>query len=113
MVGPEHRELLHNIMQSLRAHVVMRKDVDYIVKKDEIMLVDQFTGRIMEGRTFSDGLHQAIEAKEGVTVKDENQTQASITVQNYFRIYKILSGMTGSATPCRLYNFLCCSWVSS
>lgn len=95
----EHRELLHNIMQSLRAHVVMRKDVDYIVKKDEIVLVDQFTGRIMEGRTFSDGLHQAIEAKEGVTVKDENQTQASITVQNYFRIYKILSGMTGSATP--------------
>ncbi|MED3573618.1 accessory Sec system translocase SecA2 [Cytobacillus praedii] len=95
----EHRELLHNIMQSLRAHVVMRKDVDYIVKKDEIMLVDQFTGRIMEGRTFSDGLHQAIEAKEGVTVKDENQTQATITVQNYFRIYKILSGMTGSATP--------------
>lgn len=97
----EHRELLHNIMQSLRAHVVMRKDVDYIVKKDAIMLVDQFTGRIMEGRTFSDGLHQAIEAKEGVTIKEENQTQASITVQNYFRMYKTLSGMTGSALPAK------------
>lgn len=97
----EHRELLHNIMQSLRAQVVMRKDVDYIVKKDEIMLVDQFTGRIMEGRTFSDGLHQAIEAKEGVTIKEENQTQASITVQNYFRMYTTLSGMTGSALPAK------------
>jgi len=95
----EHRELLHVVMQSLRAEVVMRKDVDYIVKNDSIMLVDQFTGRIMEGRTFSDGLHQAIEAKEGVTVKDENKTQASITVQNYFRLYDVLSGMTGSATP--------------
>jgi len=97
----EHRELLHNIMQSLRAHVIMRKDVDYIVKNDAIMLVDQFTGRIMEGRTFSDGLHQAIEAKEGVTIKEENQTQASITVQNYFRMYKTLSGMTGSALPAK------------
>lgn len=97
----EHRELLHNIMQSLRAHVIMRKDVDYIVKDDQIMLVDQFTGRIMEGRTFSEGLHQAIEAKEGVTVKEENQTQASITVQNYFRMYTTLSGMTGSATPAK------------
>lgn len=97
----EHRELLHNIMQSLRAHVIMRKDVDYIVKNDQIMLVDQFTGRIMEGRTFSDGLHQAIEAKEGVTIKEENQTQASITVQNYFRMYKTLSGMTGSALPAK------------
>lgn len=97
----EHRELLHNIMQSLRAHVVMRKDVDYIVKNDEIMLVDQFTGRVMEGRTFSDGLHQAIEAKEGVTIKEENQTKASITVQNYFRMYSTLSGMTGSAIPAK------------
>ncbi|QED49635.1 accessory Sec system translocase SecA2 [Cytobacillus dafuensis] len=97
----EHRELLHNIMQSLRAHVVMRKDVDYIVKKDVVMLVDQYTGRIMEGRTFSDGLHQAIEAKEGVTIKEENQTQASITVQNYFRMYATLSGMTGSAIPAK------------
>ncbi|MDW2876614.1 MULTISPECIES: accessory Sec system translocase SecA2 [Bacillaceae] len=97
----EHRELLHNIMQALRAHVVMRKDVDYIVKGDDILLVDQFTGRIMEGRTFSDGLHQAIEAKEGVTVKEENQTQASITVQNYFRMYATLSGMTGSALPAK------------
>ncbi|MBY0123503.1 accessory Sec system translocase SecA2 [Bacillus sp. S/N-304-OC-R1] len=97
----EHRELLHNIMQSLRAHVVMRKDVDYIVKNDQIMLVDQYTGRIMEGRTFSDGLHQAIEAKEGVTIKEENQTQASITVQNYFRMYTTLAGMTGSAMPAK------------
>ncbi|MFT4414444.1 accessory Sec system translocase SecA2 [Fredinandcohnia humi] len=95
----EHRELLHILMQSLRASVVMRKDVDYIVRKDDVLLVDQFTGRIMEGRTFSDGLHQAIEAKEGVPIKEENETQATITVQNYFRMYKLLAGMTGSAMP--------------
>lgn len=101
LYSSEHSELLHNVMQALKAHIVMRKDVDYIVKDDDIVLVDQFTGRTMEGRTFSDGLHQAIEAKEGVSVKEENQTQASITVQNYFRMYKLLSGMTGSATPAK------------
>ncbi len=97
----EHRELLHHLMQSLRAAVVMRKDVDYIVRGNDILLVDQFTGRIMEGRTFSEGLHQAIEAKEGVVVKEENDTQATITVQNYFRMYQTLCGMTGSATPAK------------
>ncbi|QOR66293.1 accessory Sec system translocase SecA2 [Cytobacillus suaedae] len=97
----EHRELLHHLMQSLRASVVMRKDVDYIVRGNDIVLVDQFTGRIMEGRTFSEGLHQALEAKEGVIVKEENDTQATITVQNYFRMYTTLCGMTGSATPAK------------
>ena len=95
----EHQPLYHNILQSLKAHYVMRKDVDYIVKEDDILLVDPFTGRIMDGRTFSDGLHQALEAKEGVSVKEENLTQATVTVQNYFRMYETLSGMTGSATP--------------
>ena len=79
----------------------MKKDVDYIVKDDEILLVDPFTGRILDRRTFSEGLHQAIEAKEKVTIKEENLTQASITVQNYFRMYKTLAGMTGSATPAK------------
>lgn len=97
----EHREFMHIAMQTLRAKVVMRKDVDYIVKDDKIMIVDPYTGRIMEGRTFSDGLHQAIEAKEKVTVKEENNTQASVMIQHYFRLYKHVSGMTGSAVPSR------------
>ncbi|MCL6584936.1 MAG: accessory Sec system translocase SecA2 [Anoxybacillus sp.] len=95
----EHQALLHNVMQSLRAFVVMKRDVDYIVKDGKVLLVDQFTGRIMEGRTFSDGLHQAIEAKEGVEITEENDVQATITIQNYFRMYEKLCGMTGSATP--------------
>ena len=95
----EHREFMHIAMQTLRAKVVMRKDVDYIVKEDKIMIVDPYTGRVMEGRTFSDGLHQAIEAKEKVTLKEENNTQASVMIQHYFRLYKHLSGMTGSAVP--------------
>ncbi|KXG08968.1 Protein translocase subunit SecA [Anoxybacillus sp. P3H1B] len=95
----EHQALLHNIMQSLRAFAIMKRDVDYIVKDGKVLLVDQFTGRIMEGRTFSDGLHQAIEAKEGVEITEENDVQATITVQNYFRMYETLCGMTGSATP--------------
>lgn len=95
----EHRELLHVTMQSLRAKVIMKRDVDYIVKEDKIMIVDPYTGRIMEGRTYSDGLHQAIEAKEKVSVKEENSTQASITIQHYFRKYQHLAGMTGSAVP--------------
>lgn len=97
----EHREFMHIAMQTLRAKVVMRKDVDYIVKDDKIMIVDPYTGRIMEGRTFSDGLHQAIEAKEKVSIKDENNTQASVMIQHYFRLYKHVSGMTGSAVPSR------------
>ncbi|WP_027409254.1 accessory Sec system translocase SecA2 [Anoxybacteroides tepidamans] len=95
----EHQALLHNVMQSLRAFMIMKRDVDYIVKDGKVLLVDQFTGRIMEGRTFSDGLHQAIEAKEGVEITEENDVQATITVQNYFRMYETLCGMTGSATP--------------
>ncbi len=97
----EHREFLHIAMQTLRAKVVMRKDVDYIVKDDKIQIVDQYTGRIMEGRTYSDGLHQAIEAKEKVSIKEENNTQASVTIQHYFRLYSHISGMTGSAMPSR------------
>ncbi|EMI09535.1 accessory Sec system translocase SecA2 [Anoxybacillus gonensis] len=97
----EHQPLLHNIMQSLRAAVIMQRDVDYIVKDGKVFLVDQFTGRVMEGRTFSDGLHQAIEAKEGVEITEENDVQAMITIQNYFRMYEKLCGMTGSATPAK------------
>ncbi|AIE61385.1 accessory Sec system translocase SecA2 [Bacillus methanolicus] len=95
----EHQDLFHNVMQSLRAFAVMKKDVDYIVKEGKVLLIDKFTGRIMEGRTFSEGLHQAIEAKEGLEITEENDTLATITIQNYFRMYKTLSGMTGSATP--------------
>ena len=85
------------MLQSLKAHTVFRRDVDYIVKDDQVVIVDEFTGRLMAGRRFSDGLHQALEAKEHVTVAAENQTLASITFQNYFRMYDKLSGMTGTA----------------
>ncbi len=89
--------LMHHITAALRAHVLFAKDVDYIVSNNEIVIVDEFTGRTMAGRRWSDGLHQAIEAKEGVAIQQENQTLASITFQNYFRIYDKLSGMTGTA----------------
>ncbi len=89
--------LLHHVMAALRAHNLFQKDVDYIVKDDEIVIVDEHTGRTMEGRRWSEGLHQAIEAKEGVNIQNENQTLASITFQNYFRLYNKLSGMTGTA----------------
>jgi preprotein translocase subunit SecA len=89
--------LLHHLNAALRAHVMFHKDVEYIVKDGEIVIVDEFTGRTMPGRRWSDGLHQAVEAKEGVAVKQENQTVASITFQNYFRLYDNLSGMTGTA----------------
>ncbi len=89
--------LLHHLNAALRAHVIFQRDVDYIVKDGEIVIVDEFTGRTMAGRRWSDGLHQAIEAKEGVAIKHENQTIASITFQNYFRLYNNLSGMTGTA----------------
>ena len=89
--------LMHHITAALRAHSLYNKDVDYIVKDGDIVIVDEFTGRTMSGRRWSDGLHQAVEAKEGLTVKEENQTIASITFQNYFRLYKNLSGMTGTA----------------
>lgn len=93
----EHMELSHLINQALRAQELYKKDVEYVVKDGEVVIVDEFTGRLMFGRRFSDGLHQAIEAKEGLKVKSEDQTLASITFQNYFRLYRKLSGMTGTA----------------
>lgn len=97
LYDPEHIALLHHIYQGLKAHHLYAKDVDYMVKDDEVIIVDEFTGRLMEGRRWSDGLHQAVEAKEGVKVKNENQTLATITFQNLFRMYKKLAGMTGTA----------------
>lgn len=90
-------DMLHFVNNALRAHAVFKIDVDYVVQNDQIIIVDEFTGRLMEGRRYSDGLHQALEAKENVTVQNENQTYASITFQNYFRMYKKLAGMTGTA----------------
>ena len=92
-----HIELVHHIYQALKAHYLFKRDVDYMVKDNEIVIVDEFTGRLMPGRRWSDGLHQAIEAKENVRVKKENQTLASVTFQNYFRMYSKLAGMTGTA----------------
>ena len=92
-----HIRLMHHLTAALRAHALFHRDVDYIVKDGEVVIVDEFTGRTMPGRRWSDGLHQSIEAKEGVRVKEENQTVASITFQNYFRMYDKLSGMTGTA----------------
>lgn len=89
--------LVHHVTAALRAHKLFRKDVDYVVKNDKVVIIDEFTGRMMEGRRYSDGLHQALEAKEGVSIQHENQTLASITFQNYFRLYPKLSGMTGTA----------------
>ena len=93
----EQINVLHHIEQALRAHALFKRDVDYVIVDDEVLIVDEFTGRIMVGRRYSDGLHQALEAKEGVTIEKETQTLASITLQNFFRIYKKLSGMTGTA----------------
>ena len=92
-----HVTLNHHINQALRAHVVMQRDVDYVVQDGEVIIVDQFTGRLMKGRRYSDGLHQAIEAKEGLEIQNESMTMATITFQNYFRMYKKLAGMTGTA----------------
>lgn len=97
LYDPMNIELLHHVNQALRAHVLFKCDVDYVVKEGEVMIVDEFTGRLMPGRRWSDGLHQAIEAKENVNIENENQTLATITFQNYFRMYKKLSGMTGTA----------------
>ncbi len=94
---PENATLQHHINQAIRAHGIMANEVDYVVKDGEVLIVDQFTGRIMHGRRYSNGLHQAIEAKEGVKIQNESKTLATITFQNYFRIYKKLSGMTGTA----------------
>lgn len=92
-----HMETLHHVNQALKAHTLFKRDVDYVVKDGEVIIVDEFTGRLMPGRRWSDGLHQAIEAKEKVNVENENQTLATITFQNYFRMYKKLAGMTGTA----------------
>ncbi len=93
----ENSEIVHNVNQALRAHGIMKKDIDYIVKDGEVLIVDEFTGRIMYGRRYNNGLHQAIEAKEHVKIADESKTLATITFQNYFRMYNKLSGMTGTA----------------
>jgi len=97
LYDPRNIEFLHHVQQALRAHAMYKRDVDYVVKDGEVMIVDEFTGRLMPGRRWSDGLHQAIEAKEGVKIENENQTLATITFQNYFRMYAKLSGMTGTA----------------
>jgi len=93
----ENTLVVHHLNQALRANVMFKRDIDYIVKNDKVIIIDEFTGRMMDGRRWSDGLHQAVEAKEGVTIEPENQTLASITFQNYFRMYPKLSGMTGTA----------------
>jgi preprotein translocase subunit SecA len=95
--APEEIEFLHHVEQGLRAHTLYKRDRDYVVKEGEVLIVDEFTGRLMPGRRWSDGLHQAIEAKEGVKIENENQTLATISFQNYFRMYSKLSGMTGTA----------------
>ncbi len=97
LYDPRNIDILHHVHQALRAHVLFKKDADYIVKSGQVIIVDEFTGRLMPGRRYSEGLHQALEAKEGVKVENENQTLASITFQNYFRMYDKLAGMTGTA----------------
>ncbi len=97
LYDPRHIDILHHVNQALKAHAIFRRDVDYIVKDGQVIIVDEFTGRLMPGRRWSDGLHQAVEAKEGVPIERENQTLATITIQNYFRMYKKLAGMTGTA----------------
>ncbi|MBW2350756.1 MAG: preprotein translocase subunit SecA, partial [Deltaproteobacteria bacterium] len=97
LYDPAQAELLHHVQQALKAHALFKKDIDYLVKDGQVVIVDEFTGRIMPGRRYSDGLHQALEAKEGVKIESENQTLASITFQNFFRMYEKLAGMTGTA----------------
>jgi preprotein translocase subunit SecA len=97
LYDPRNIETLHHVNQALRAHTLFKRDVDYVVKEGEVVIVDEFTGRLMPGRRWSDGLHQAVEAKENVRIENENQTLATITFQNYFRMYKKLAGMTGTA----------------
>ena len=94
---PENLNLVHHTNQALKANLLFKKDIDYIIRDSKVQIIDEFTGRVLDGRRFSDGLHQAIEAKEKVEIQEENQTLASITYQNYFRLYKKLSGMTGTA----------------
>jgi preprotein translocase subunit SecA len=97
LYDPSNIELVHHVLQGLKAHALFKRDVDYVVKEGEVIIVDEFTGRLMPGRRWSDGLHQAVEAKEGVKIESENQTLATITFQNFFRMYNKLAGMTGTA----------------
>ena len=97
LYDPRNMTINHHVQQALRAHVLFKRDVDYMIKEGQVIIVDEFTGRLMPGRRYSEGLHQALEAKEGVKVENENQTLASITFQNYFRMYEKLAGMTGTA----------------
>ena len=97
LYDPSNIEILHHLNQALKAHTLFKRDTDYIVKNNQVVIVDEFTGRLMSGRRYSEGLHQALEAKENVKIENENQTLASITFQNYFRMYDKLSGMTGTA----------------
>src|SRR5205823_7773453 len=94
---PQNVQLVNHLVQALKAESLYQNDVDYVVQDDEVKIVDEFTGRIMEGRRWSEGLHQAVEAKEGVRIQEEHQTLATITLQNYFRLYEKLGGMTGTA----------------
>ena len=110
---PANLNLVHHINQALKANLLFKKDTDYIVRDGKVQIIDEFTGRVLSGRRFSDGLHQAIEAKENVKVEEENQTLASITYQNYFRLYQKLSGMTGTAMTeaeefFDIYKLKCC-----
>ena len=97
LYDPSNIEIVHHVQQGLRAHALYKRDVDYVIKEGEVIIVDEFTGRLMPGRRWSDGLHQAVEAKEKLKIQQENQTLASITIQNYFRMYQKLAGMTGTA----------------
>ena len=102
----ENSELLHHLNQSLKAYHLFKRDVNYVIKDNKIIIVDEFTGRLKEGSRWSDGLHQAVEAKENVEIKSENQTLASITFQNFFKLYNEMSGMTGTADTeaCEFYE---------
>jgi preprotein translocase subunit SecA len=97
IADPENWDLKHHVDTAIKAHALYRRDVEYVVKDGEVLIVDEFTGRLMPGRRWSDGLHQAVEAKENVKIERENQTLATVTFQNYFRMYKKLAGMTGTA----------------
>src|SRR5438445_11285272 len=97
LYAPQNSQIVNHLIQALKAQSLYKRDVDYVVQDNEVKIVDEFTGRIMEGRRWSEGLHQAIEANEGVAIQEEHQTLATITLQNYFRLYEKLGGMTGTA----------------
>src|SRR5213079_1239170 len=97
LYAPQNVQLVNHLVQALKAESLYQSDVEYVLQEDEVKIVDEFTGRIMEGRRWSEGLHQAVEAKEGVPIQEEHQTLATITLQNYFRLYEKLGGMTGTA----------------